>query len=357
MHPFIDAPHGCIAKPDLHATTFARGIYDIDKQYKTWLSENSAARETTLATSVKHVEHFIKYHSTATRDAIGGICQGSSVAGCIAARNAQFAFYLNFCGPPLYKELFEKELFTELELPSLHVLGDNDELLTRAELYDLPARCRFATTCRHSGGHVVPMLHGPLKFRVLEFMRSKVGIAATTAELSLQGLPARDPMISTVSEDSEPEPSFDSMQLLQQKRAGDARMYATWHLYAVAAVLVIFHHSVDRGGLVKADGLPQIDTSPIVGLQTETMVIFGTLAGIWDREQPVTLHRLLRELWLNGMILFATHFSILPEMFAAFHSALAPTASFLGLLNLHVLEQRFPQIRLSPALGRQHGGV
>ena len=113
-------------------------------------------KTTALEQSIQRVEELLQ-NDPGGFQAIGGICEGALTAALIASRSPPgIDFYLNICGSP--PELLPPSLreTVHIRMPSLHVLGTNDELYTQDQLMRLPACSDDAQVLRHTGGHVVP---------------------------------------------------------------------------------------------------------------------------------------------------------------------------------------------------------
>ena len=98
--------------------------------------------------------------------AIGGICDGALIAAVVAARNTcgRLQLYINCCGTP-FSSLppIIREGTPLVRVPSIHLLGLKDELLSDQKLLSLTGRCVSSVVLRHKQGHVVPMLTSSLE--------------------------------------------------------------------------------------------------------------------------------------------------------------------------------------------------
>ena len=95
-------------------------------------------------------------------DGVFGFSQGAAMAGLIAAvQNAEepsrlFDFVIMVSGftsqLPEHARLFE----TPIDLPSLHIIGRSDTIVSPRESTALTARFADPVVLEHAGGHVVP---------------------------------------------------------------------------------------------------------------------------------------------------------------------------------------------------------
>ena len=167
---YANAPHPCEPDHQLYASLVQRGLYDQgdDEQYFTFglgtkgLCVSDTAGSKLIEESVAHVERSLR-DTKAPSSAVGGICEGACVAAVVAQRNPWLKLYLNFCGPPWeVLPAVLRDVAESIIVPSVHILGLQDELLTQAELGNLVLKCREATVLRHDQGHVIPLLRPPM---------------------------------------------------------------------------------------------------------------------------------------------------------------------------------------------------
>ena len=187
---FINAPHVVRPIPQLFGSLSAAGEYGRESYFGWGMSgsvaagdakdepnladviadavsgrelsvEDEAGRATAVSESVQHVEHWIEtQHSPIS--GICGISVGGTIAAAVAARSPSLQFFINFCSLPwdLLPKSMNLEVPQLITVPSLHVLGRADTLLSPAQLRSVPSRCENMTTLWHKGGHVVPLLDG-----------------------------------------------------------------------------------------------------------------------------------------------------------------------------------------------------
>jgi non-ribosomal peptide synthetase-like protein len=89
-----------------------------------------------------------------------------------------------------------------ITVPSLHVLGRADELLSAAQLLSVPSRCESMTMLWHKGGHVVPLLDGAVAAALRRFLGAEAGANALPQEGTppvLQQQPRQIPSHDTLS--------------------------------------------------------------------------------------------------------------------------------------------------------------
>ena len=155
------------------------------------------------------------------------MCDGSTIAYVVARlpappECAPLQFFINFCGGPtlyladLLPSLPAPESTTGLAMPSLHLIGDADELCalarpsphlavcgprmpdtapltflhlharyTRPELLDIPANCELASIIRHELGHQIVQFRSEWTSKVHEVVRGSVPPPAAALGLAL----------------------------------------------------------------------------------------------------------------------------------------------------------------------------
>ena len=185
---FLDAPHAVSPAPELFASLAAAGEYN-RASYFGWESAtvDEAGRTAAVCESVRHVERWIEQHAPIS--GICGISDGALIAAAVAARSPSLQFFINFCSTPweLLPTSMELEVPQLIKVPTLHVLGRADELLSTAQLWSVPSRCENMTTLWHEGGHVVPLLDGAVATALRRFLDA--GAGADSDYLPHEGTP------------------------------------------------------------------------------------------------------------------------------------------------------------------------
>ena len=92
----------------------------------------------------------------------------------------------------------EFELPQLIKVPSLHVLGRADELLSAAQLLSVPSRCENMTMLWHKGGHVVPLLDGAVAAALRRFL----GVRSATLSIGQAPIGASGPGFAPDGTDS-----------------------------------------------------------------------------------------------------------------------------------------------------------
>ena len=159
---FLDAPHAVSPLPGLYEGLAAAGEYN-KASYFGWglvtedetrhaaashdeivrqvepgrelTAKDEASRAAAASESVRHVERWIETQPSP----VGGICgisDGALIAAAVAARSPSLKMFINFCSRqwellPTSMDLEVPQLIT---VPSLHVLGRADTLLSPAQL-------------------------------------------------------------------------------------------------------------------------------------------------------------------------------------------------------------------------------
>ena len=141
----VDAVHPAEPRPEFYTALVTAGVYDTGRKYFDYGLDQTDA-EAAVQQSLENIEALLTQHQP---DLIGGICDGGLMAAVIASRHNELQLLINVCGMPwerLPPSLREGPL---ISLPSVHLLGMQDEMLTQDELLSLSRRCTIATTLRH----------------------------------------------------------------------------------------------------------------------------------------------------------------------------------------------------------------
>ena len=70
------------------------------------------------------------------------ICDGALLAALVAARRPELSLFVNCCGPPWERlPASLRDGAPMIEVPSIHLLGRRDEMLSEDELMSLPKQC------------------------------------------------------------------------------------------------------------------------------------------------------------------------------------------------------------------------
>ena len=175
---FLDAPHAASPAPELFASLAAAGEYN-RASYFAWESAtvDEAGRAAAVCESVRHVERWIEQHAPIS--GICGISDGALIAAAVAARSPSLQLFINFCSTPWERlpTSMDLEVPQLIKVPTLHVLGRADELMSTAQLWSVPSRCENMTTLWHEGGHVVPLLDGAVATALRRFLAAGVPAA------------------------------------------------------------------------------------------------------------------------------------------------------------------------------------
>ena len=200
---FLDAPHAVSPAPELFASLAAAGEYN-RASYFGWESAtvDEAGRAAAVCESVQHVERWIEQHASIS--GICGISDGALIAAAVVARSPSLQFFINFCSTPWERlpTSMDLEVPQLITVPSLHVLGRADELLSSEQLWSVPSRCENMTTLWHKGGHVVPLLDDAATTALQRFLGAGAGANSLPQEGTppvLQQPPRQAPSHDTVS--------------------------------------------------------------------------------------------------------------------------------------------------------------
>ena len=157
-----DAPHEAPACLGLYASLVASGLYDEATRcydYGLGPDEEMLVQKGLAVLEAQLIRH--------RPEVVGGICDGGLLAAVLATRCAEVRLLVNVCGTPWERLPHSLRASGAVEVPSLHLLGRADELLTEDELLSLPRRCSEATILRHPQGHALPVLSARLTSRML----------------------------------------------------------------------------------------------------------------------------------------------------------------------------------------------
>ena len=89
----------------------------------------------------------------------------------VASRHNELRLYVNFCGgPPSAFLPWLQNAPPRVIVPSLHLLGETDELFSTEELHELHELCLDRTVLTHLRGHVVPILNVAMAQRICAFI-------------------------------------------------------------------------------------------------------------------------------------------------------------------------------------------
>jgi len=200
---FLDAPYAVSPAPELFASLAAAGEYN-RASYFGWHSATAdeAGRAAAAGESVRHVERWVEQHGPIS--GICGISDGALIAAAVAARSPSLQFFINFCSTPweLLPTSMDLEVPQLITVPSLHVLGRSDTLLSPAQLRSVPSRCENMTTLWHKGGHVVPLLDRAVAAALRRFLGAGAGVDSLSQEgtsRALREVPTMAPSRDTAS--------------------------------------------------------------------------------------------------------------------------------------------------------------
>lgn len=103
-----------------------------------------------LSDSIAHV------HAQGDFDGILGFSQGAVLASILAA-TYKYKFAILISGFPARTQLDEFQCqYTHINVPSLHIWGDKDDLVPPEASIKLKQLFLNAQSCEHDGGHVMP---------------------------------------------------------------------------------------------------------------------------------------------------------------------------------------------------------
>ena len=299
----VDAMHAAPAVPELYAALVEAGLYGVDTPcFDYGLRRDDAGDEAArVHASVSHADALLVRHTPAM---IGGICDGGLLAALLASRHADsLRLLLNVCGSAW--ETLPTPLRTSaaiVEVPSLHLLGLRDELLTQDELESLSRRCSDATILRHPQGHAMPVLSRRLSARLAHAIREACGVggAADSAgwwEDDDDGAVDRTPSDSTVLP--------DSIQMLLDAGVRVSQCIVTEHVYGACLLFVVVAHwhelfhtnltssSALAGANCLTNGSCHVLTSILTVGRFFTLQAFLVVAGTTDARLPPLLMRRL----------------------------------------------------------------
>ena len=172
-----DAPHRAQPQPELYSRLVAAGLYSEDLACYDYGIDTDAdatdldgtateAAAERVRESVAYVERLMRAHRPV--QILGGICDGGLLATLVAARSAadlqaDLRLLLNVCGSPWERlpaavQEAARGASALVEVPSIHLIGQRDELLSQEELLSLTHLCADVRVLRHPQGHALPAL-------------------------------------------------------------------------------------------------------------------------------------------------------------------------------------------------------
>ena len=163
----IDAPLPCGAKPQL-VPAHALDEYRRAGLYYSW---GGSAHLEALEASLSHVDEALLEHSPI--DAVGGFSQGALVAAATVAsgRLIGLRWFLNVCGVPWqWLHVSMRANLPPITVPSLHLISEEDDTLSREQIRSLPLRCHEPAVVLHAHGHALPRLSSQLARDVGDFL-------------------------------------------------------------------------------------------------------------------------------------------------------------------------------------------
>ena len=232
----IDAPHPSDPKPRFYQQLSDAGRYGADSYFDWGLrAVHPEERLELTRASILYVQEQLAKHAPV--HALGGICDGSLIAAVVAASSPALQLYLNVCGTP-WAILPDSLQVGSITASSLHLIGSEDEILSRAELMDLPSRCEGVTTiCRHRGGHVVPPFIGAVASKA----RANFHVEHAWEDPEAGGQEAEEAEYDSMDIDQE---TYDSMTLFQNGMVKSSKAdVITHHVYFFASCAVTTLHA------------------------------------------------------------------------------------------------------------------
>ena len=229
----IDAPHLCAPKPQFHAGAVAAGVYT-KRQYRSWGVTDQATFDASITAVLDALQA-----AAEPCHGVGGICDGGLVAAVVASRRPELQLYLNIASSPLDRLPAALRAAPPLRLgcASIHLISPADEMLSMAELLQLPSLCERATVLQHDRGHAVPPLRPPLRGHLLT---SLAPVSHATPDV---GDEQRDPA------EAEP-PSMDSVAAMKAMFAGGGMTQQVTHdakagylMFLICFSVMAYHYS------------------------------------------------------------------------------------------------------------------
>ena len=237
----IDAPHLCAPKPQFHAGAVSAGVYT-KHQYRSWGATEQATFDASVAAVLDALQSAAEpFHG------VGGICDGGLVAAVVASRRPELQLYLNIASSPLDRlpAALRAAPPPRLGCASVHLISPADEMLSMAELQQLPSLCERATVLQHDRGHAVPPLRPPLRSHLLTSLAELVATAPVAA--SHATLHASDKQHDAA--EGEP-PSMDSVAAMKAMFAGGGATQQVTHdakagylMFLICFTVLAYHYS------------------------------------------------------------------------------------------------------------------
>jgi len=185
---FVDAPHDVPPMPALYQGlqyrapfrswgTAVKIVRALVEKHTTSAASDSpgAASLETASSALEEASLRVVTEAAAGCDGILGLSEGSATAMrwlLLDQRRADGLFFINVAGAPAPAACGGTKLAAAT--PSLHLISPQDQVLSMAQLQDLPHRSARQTTLQGTQGHAVPLLAGATQAAVVDFLKARL---------------------------------------------------------------------------------------------------------------------------------------------------------------------------------------
>ena len=284
--------------------------------------------EESVRDAIEHTRAALVEHSPF--DAIGGICDGALIAAMVAATDPALQLFINMCGAPWEDLPTKMQDKGPISIPSIHFLGQNDEMFTIPSLMSLPNNCHEPVLLMHPQGHVVPMLSTSMTLKVVELVeiaiRRKGAVRRNSDDHQIKLHMGETCLVGQPQGwESKPGDVIDSLTLiLQGKHAKKSvQTITSAHIKFFASVMIIIaHFSGDNPrvnttlqhiyGLHLSNGGASVEFGKVIGIAP-----FSLLLGHAHQQHLLTPTRFIEHMFPLATLLWLSVYSGLPHAFLA----------------------------------------
>jgi hypothetical protein len=263
---FPDAPHPSGPMPELYTAFDERGMYDRSKCVDYGhIMEFGPEKDRMLLESVEHITSLL-LDDPIGFDGIGGMCDGSLMAGMVASRLSSnpaspIKFYINMCATPWH--IFPEALLHPglIHVPSVHFLGSHDQVVLDLALgdghdprYSVPTKCVNSHVIVFEGGHVVPSCSAAHEGALRDILKDVHKVIASSGDAGSGGsvvidIPVDGKGAASAGKGDDAEagaPMKDSLSRVLATGSSDAHALPTDtmcdYLYFLAMYYIIYGH-------------------------------------------------------------------------------------------------------------------
>jgi len=352
---FVESNERVKARPDLYPELTAKQLYESNGAYYGWglrscFSNDRSLPDGALHRCLDHLHALMTEHSPL--HGLCGICDGALMAALAACASPDLCFFINICGSPVtLLPIAMRQKLCTVNIPSLHLIGRQDERLSQAELLSLLSLFEKAIVCYHGDGHTFPALTSRLETDIHIFLSahatahsgtSKDFLRSTAVVMAVDEDVDMDVGVEYAKDDfgiehtneyhasslhayapfrMHPRAYVDSMTLLME---GGPEIICTANVFAICSTMVVFHHTASA--LLK----DIVEKSYFDDISRSTSHLFVLMLGVSDHKRRLTWRQLSWNAFLTGIFIVMTYHGSFPELVQQMFSRLFPK----GKINL-----------------------